>query len=349
MKFSFVLFISWFLAAFTYKAMAQDNPRTSERREEKTIIIKGDKEEGDGKTEEIVIRKKGDKDVNLSIQITKDKVMINGKPLIEFNDDNVVIHKKQVMIRNKNQQFQFPGQPGQEFNFNFDNGSDVMLGVSSDKAEKGVIIKEVTAGSGAAAAGLQEGDIILKLDKANINSPQQLFDEVNKKEPGDEVKVTYNRNGKEKTVKARLQERKEKTLSMTAPGGMYRSFSMPDKEMEMNQHYIEKMASEMAMQSLTQAGGFGRPRLGLEIQDTEDESGVKVLNVEADSYPAKAGIAKGDIITEIAGKKVVNTDQAREALADVAGKSLYNVKANRNGSSMSFDLKVPKKLKTAKL
>ena len=55
------------------------------------------------------------------------------------------------------------------------------------------------------------------------------------------------------------------------------------------------------------------------------------------------------MVTEIGGKKVTNTDEAREQLMENAEKSLYNIKAKRNGSEMSFDIKIPKKLKTANL
>ena len=58
---------------------------------------------------------------------------------------------------------------------------------------------------------------------------------------------------------------------------------------------------------------------------------------------------KDDVVTEIGGKKVSNTDEVREALHDNMEKSAYNIKASRSGNAMSFDIKIPKKLKTANL
>jgi serine protease Do len=49
----------------------------------------------------------------------------------------------------------------------------------------------------------------------------------------------------------------------------------------------------------------------LKIQDTEEGTGVKVLDVEAASAAATAGLMKDDVITEIGGVKVTNTDEAR--------------------------------------
>jgi serine protease Do len=90
-------------------------------------------------------------------------------------------------------------------------------------------------------------------------------------------------------------------------------------------------------------------KLGLKIQDTEEGNGVKVLDVDKDSPAEKAGLKKDDVVTEIGGKKITNTDEMREQLMENMEKSTYNIKATRNGSAMSFDIKIPKKLKTANL
>ena len=90
-------------------------------------------------------------------------------------------------------------------------------------------------------------------------------------------------------------------------------------------------------------------KLGLKIQDTEDGTGIKVLDVDKDSPAEKAGLKKDDVVTEVGGKKVNNTDEAREQLQENQEKSAYTIKAKRNGSEMNFDIKIPKKLKTANL
>ena len=56
-----------------------------------------------------------------------------------------------------------------------------------------------------------------------------------------------------------------------------------------------------------------------------------------------------DVIIEIGNKKVMNTDEVREALDQNEEKSNYKIRAKRNGKEMSFDIKIPKKLKTANL
>src|SRR5689334_1082203 len=73
----------WLMAIFGQKAMAQDTPKVTDEKKE---------------TQEIVIRKKGDKDITLNLQITGDKVIVNGKPLIEFSDDAITINKKRIVV-----------------------------------------------------------------------------------------------------------------------------------------------------------------------------------------------------------------------------------------------------------
>src|SRR5947208_6460864 len=46
-----------------------------------------------GENEQLIIKKKGDKDTKVTIEIKGDEVTVNGKPLDEFDDDNVVIKK----------------------------------------------------------------------------------------------------------------------------------------------------------------------------------------------------------------------------------------------------------------
>src|SRR5688500_19473399 len=46
-----------------------------------------------GDNEEIIIKRKGDKDTKVTIEIKGDDVIVNGKPLAEFDDESIVIRK----------------------------------------------------------------------------------------------------------------------------------------------------------------------------------------------------------------------------------------------------------------
>ena len=341
-------FIPWLFTAFGYKAMAQEDNENKDRKRE---------------SEEIVIRKKGDKDANISIQISGDKVTINGKPLVEFKDDEITVNKRKIIVRDGDNfwlgdGFNNFGDMG-NFSWSDDDAHEkgAFLGVTTEKNEKGAKITDVTEESAAAKAGLKEGDIITKFGDTKIDGPESLYKAVTSNKPKDEVKISYTRDGKEKTVKATLQERKNgrKVFAFTSPDGVSKTLTMPSESelrslSDMRLHGIETTPRAYAGEGYNYSYSFPRQKkLGLKIQDTEEGNGVKVLEVADSSASATAGIKKDDIITEIGGVKVTNTDEVREELMENSEKSSYNIKARRNGTEMSFDIKIPKKLKTANL
>lgn len=330
--------------------------------------VKGDKgDKGTKETQEIVIRKKGDKDTKITVEIKGDKITVNGKPLSEFKDDEITINKRNIIIRDGKGNLRYKVSPDDFGGMNFwsdDNaGSRAFLGVTTEKVDEGAKITEVTKESAAEKAGLKAGDIITKVGDKKVEDPESLYDAVTSMKPKDDVKVYYKRDGKENSANATLGERKESgamAYSFSGPDGLTRSFTMPRVQSSPKvELWNDKVMGDMSPRIWSPGAGGNyelladtysrRQRLGLKIQDTEDGNGVKVLDVDADSPAEKAGLKKDDIVTEIGGKKVSNTDEVREQLHENADKASYNIKATRNGSSMSFDIKIPKKLKTANL
>lgn len=321
-------------------------------------------------SEEITIKRKGDKDVNLNIRITGDNVLINGKPLMEFNEDGVSISSKKVIVKDGNKITIFDNQDD-PVSLNFDNFFNpknsnekvTFLGVSTAADKDGALIEDVTDDSPAQKAGLQKGDIITKVGSEAIATPDDLSKAIRAMNANDVVKISYLRNGKKKSTKATLAERKSsaQVFGFSAPNGNYRKLIIPPSGFNQGFSFnnnpnwdfgrngnIDFMADSVFLKK----GYFfnnNHKKLGLKIQDTEDENGVKVLDVEDSSAAMTAGIKPGDIITQIGDNKVSNTDDARYQLAENREKSVYNIKAMRNGQEMNFEIKFPKKLKTANL
>ena len=314
-------------------------------------------------SQEIIIRKKGDKDVSVNIEIKGDKILVNGKPLIEFKDDNIVINNRKMFIRDGegNMSFNFDHDMPMNFGFGKDSSFSKMftrekralLGVNTEKAGDvdGAKITSVSEDGAAAKAGLKSGDIITKVDDKKIDNPSDLTEAIHAKKPADVVTIHYKREGKEKSAKATLGE-------TTSSEGNVFSFSGPGMEklrglgnMD-NYKDLMKNIPQMNWNGDNFPGGMNfsrRPKIGLKIQDVEEGSGVKILDAEKDSPADKAGLKKDDVITEINGKKVENTDEAREELKPEEGKNSMTIKVKRNGTDMSFEIKIPKKLKTADL
>jgi len=71
---------------------------------------------------------------------------------------------------------------------------------SGAEVAEGAQIQEITNGSAAGSAGLEGGDVITKIDDTMITGPDSLVATIRSYRPGDEVKVTYVRDGDEQTT-----------------------------------------------------------------------------------------------------------------------------------------------------
>jgi serine protease Do len=238
--------------------------------------------------------------------------------------------------------------------------SIAFLGVMTTTAEKnGAEITEVSENTAAEKAGLKAGDVIVKLDGESIEDPAALTNAVKKHKPNDKVEIVYWRGGKEKKTTATLELKKvmRKKIFMMQPGVPLKKFELRDPtgkpkldEMDINVDIAELMGEDF----LNNDNGFSysfskKEKLGLKLQDTENEKGVKVLEITDNSLASKSGLEKNDIIIEIDGKTIANTDEARIQLKLKEDKNIYKVKINRNGSIKTFEITRPKKLKTVDL
>lgn len=316
--------------------LAQDNKKKSE---------KDSKEKNE--TEVITITRKGDKNQKTTVEINRNDITVNGKPLSELKEGDVTVRRNTI----KNYK-------GRVFSWNDGDGmalmsspvNKAMLGVTTEKADEGVKIQDVTKGSAAEKAGLKEDDIITKIDDQKIEDPDGLSEAIGKYKPGDKVKVTFLRDKKEQTVTTELTEWKGVAGVYDLANGYNYNFKMPDMNL------TEIMPK---IQGVPRAGGGnwnevfgemnGRPRLGLSVQDTDDGKGVKVIDVDGEGNAQKAGIKEDDLITEIDGKAVNSADQVAKIVKESKDKNSLMFKINRGGKTQNIEVKIPRKLKTADL
>jgi Do/DeqQ family serine protease len=73
------------------------------------------------------------------------------------------------------------------------------------KTLSGVYINGVSESSGAKEAGLQAGDVITAINGVGVAKTSQLLEQIARYRPGDKVKVTYLRSGKERTANVTLK------------------------------------------------------------------------------------------------------------------------------------------------
>ena len=80
------------------------------------------------------------------------------------------------------------------------------FGVSVDAAQGGVTVLRVSSGSPAEDAGFREGDLITKVDGDDVATPAEFAAAIHEHAPGDEITITYTRDGDTNETTVQLQE-----------------------------------------------------------------------------------------------------------------------------------------------
>lgn len=287
--------------------------------------------------QQIVITRTGDETGKTVIEIDGEKVRINGKDAADLKDIN-------VRVNNLKGSGAF-SLAGDAFHFDFDSdrpsifrvdSNRAMLGVVTDGHDKGAAIQSVTKDGGAEKAGLKKGDIITKIDNRRIEATGDVTDAIRSHKPGDKVTVTYLRDGKEQKTTAELGRwRGVNVTAMTAPRVLT------------DQVWRENLNSRTA-DRLQGVYATGRPRLGLSVQDTDDGKGVKVLDVDGDSFAATAGIKEGDLITHVDDTPVNSADEIARQIRAKQQQPTVKMQINRGGKTQTLDVRM-KKPKTVDL
>jgi serine protease Do len=153
----------------------------------------------------------------------------------------------------------------------------------------GVLVISVGRDGSAAKAGIEPGDIILKMNGADMTDPAQMGALVSDLKPGSQATVNVWRNAKLKVI------------------------AMPVIE------------ADDGTPEAIESAGLSESRLGLAVRALKPDGvgqaeGTGGLEVEQSSGPsARAGIAPGDVILSVNGRLLTNAGQLRDLVAK-AGK-----------------------------
>ncbi|MDQ2753050.1 MAG: PDZ domain-containing protein [Bacteroidota bacterium] len=287
------------------------------------------------KDQNIIIHKKGDSKEKTTIVIDGDKVTINGKPAEDYKGGDITIMNGNRFNHNAPMPpmpiAPLPPQGGtkmfmQQFN---GFGNEAVLGVMSQSTENGATISSITKNSSAEKGGLKEGDVITKVGDDNIDDANDLVEAIGKHKPADKVSITYQRDKKQNTTTVILGKNKNQAFVWNNDENVLRNNMMNDFS------FNEKNS---------------KPELGLRVQDVENGSGVKVLNVNNDDSPAAtAGLKEDDVITQINGKTVQSVKDLKDALANVKQGDDVTINYQRGSGSQTAKVHFPKPLQTSDL
>jgi serine protease Do len=160
------------------------------------------------------------------------------------------------------------------------------------KQPTGALVSTVEKGSPGAKAGLEPGDVILKLDGKEISRSADLPPLVSSIKPGTKVTLEVWRNGQPKELAATVGALNEKNV-----------VASNDKESA----------------SKGRLGVAVRPLTNDERRDSEIDHGVVVQNVSGAAE--RAGVRPGDVIVAVNNTPVKSVDELR-TLVEKAGKTV---------------------------
>ena len=196
------------------------------------------------------------------------------------------------------------------------------------KADRGVLVSGVEEDSPAARAGIEEGDVIVRVNGSSVSSPGDLRDTIRGIAPGREASVEFVRDGGTRTVTVTVGDRPE-----------------PEQH---EFHWDSDSGADMAPMHFGRAFAMlGGPRLGVEAHAIEDDGlaayfgvkkgdGLLVLSVDEKSVAGKAGVKPGDIIREVGSEKITDVQDVRSALEDYEEGDQFDITVLRHGKSQSL-------------
>jgi len=197
------------------------------------------------------------------------------------------------------------------------------------KVESGVLISGVEEGSPAEKGGIEDGDVVVEFNGAEVASPDELRDLVRETKPGDKAEVVVIRDGDRKTIELVVGESPEGVSfgwNQDTPPGAMRWFDGDGV------HGLKTF--------------FGGPRLGVNAVELNDDlagyfdakagQGVLVLEVGDESIAHKAGIKAGDVIEKVEDNAIGTVDELREAIRDYKEGDEFAVAVMRKGKKQTL-------------
>lgn len=158
------------------------------------------------------------------------------------------------------------------------------------KVYQGAFVDSLTPGGSAQKAGIQKGDVIVKIEDIEINGPGRLLELISQRRPGDIVRVTVNRGGKIETMKVVLQnsEGNGKIIVKKEEDKVLKTLGLQLEEIPLDE----------------------KKKLGI-------KNGVRVAKLLNGKVKLQTDMREGFIITRINGNEVTSAKSASQAFGNI--------------------------------
>lgn len=184
---------------------------------------------------------------------------------------------------------------------------------------RGVLVASVDDGTPAHDGGVEEGDIILAVNRDRVNTVSELRNTVSLMEVGATVELDIVRDGDDLRKKVKLGELPTDNTQRQRPG------SGPE--------------ADDGIEGVTVRVLTDRLRAHMELDG--DIEGLLVTEIEARSRAAREGLRQGDVILSIDKREVTSLDDYREAM-ERAGRNGVMLRIYRPAIDQRLLLVVPR-------
>ena len=176
---------------------------------------------------------------------------------------------------------------------------------------KGVFITGIQEGSAADQAGLQEGDIIQRIDSIELYSSAEFSERIARHRPGDKITIDYLRNGKLRSTNATLKGEEKDSAAAGAQQSLEKIY--------------EKLGAKFA------------PLPASLKQRYNLDAGVVVTEVTLGGFFHQLGIPPGTIISYINGKSISSPQDIDRALVEAQNSMIQILGIAPDGSRIAFN------------
>jgi serine protease Do len=183
------------------------------------------------------------------------------------------------------------------------------------KQPRGALVIKVLPDSPAKKAGIKVGDVIVGFNKNAIQNSAALPPIVGSSKVGVQMPVTVFRNGREKTLKVKLDE-------------------LPDDKT------VAKATEDEEVEQTNRIGFSAVDLTDEQKEALEVQGGVLVTRV-IEGPASQAGIRKDDIILTLDSKQIENLDQFQKLVGALPGGKSVAILIQRGGSPTFLAVKVP--------
>jgi serine protease Do len=178
---------------------------------------------------------------------------------------------------------------------------------------RGVLIADVSSDSPAEAAGLEQGDVVVRFDGQRVDDPGRLRNLVANAGGGTKVSLDVIRDGEERRFDVELGE-------------------LPTQEQPAKR--VETRAETLRGLEVEPLNASTRRRFDI---PSEVDEGVVIVGVAADSPASRAGLRPGDVILEVGRRRISSPDELASRLGQMDARTVLLISRRGNALYISID------------